>query len=487
MVAKIQPAAEDIERALVYNLKKMSGPEGILEGEEYEKYEEDPTQTGHILACFNVPETSNLRNEFSRLKMKNRKNSKGRPLKKPVFHMSVNPGENDRKLDERTVVEFVKELMTDLGYKDNPFIIFKHNDIAREHYHVVATRIGQDGLKVNDSFEEARCLKILERLSKKYGFTVGNDESIDIDKEMEESENEAAMTPPVHEVKKTSVEDRKTPQKAREGAKRSYVPPFDIKSEIPRTQQYADAHLDAMNWSFTTVEQYTALMLRRYNIQTKVYDDGIQYAGFTTENDVNTVPVNEKEVGIEALKDVIERCTECSGSGRKAMKYKKAQKERIEKLSSWAAEQSKDWVAYRKLMEKKGVYVVISWSQNNEPFGLTYLDRATKCAWKASETETDLPWLKAVAEEKGWQISRHPRYERAEKADFKASMNASQMKNAASRKQHNGAMRDTGSPSIMQQLAGKKGVGQTRRSNADASKNRERLRKEGEDQPEIVI
>lgn len=489
MVVKIQQAAEDIERALVYNGNKMTGPVGILEGEELQQYEEDHAQTGHVLAVVNVPELSDLRNEFSRLKLKNKKNSKGRPLEKPVFHMSVNPGEGDRKLSEREVVEFINELMKQLGYKDNPYAIYKHNDIAREHYHVVGTRIGQDGQKVRDAFENARCNKIIESLAKKYGYTVGTDDGTDLDEEMAKAENEnkGQQEPVQPKVEKSSGDDKKQPQKADKATKKDYVPPFDFESDIPRTEQYINAHEDAMKWSFTTIEQYSALMLWRYNIRTKVYNDGIQYNGITKDMHIDAVAVNEKELGIEALKAVIKRSEDCSGNSRNSMKYKRTQKERIEKLSQWAAESSDSWIAYRKLMERKGVYVVLSWNENNEPFGVTYLDRATKCAWKASDTKTDFAWLKDMAEQKGWEFSRHPRFEREEKAEFKASMTSEQMKKASSRKQANRAIRDTGSPSVLETLANKKGVGKTHRSNVDASKNKDRLKKEGEEQNEIII
>ena len=315
----------------------------------------------------------------------------------------------------------------------------------------------------------------------------GSDENYDEEMAKAENENKGQQEPVQPKVEKSSGDDKKKPQKADKATKKDYVPPFDFESDIPRTEQYINAHEDAMKWSFTTIEQYSALMLWRYNIRTKVYNDGIQYNGITKDMHIDAVAVNEKELGIEALKAVIKRSEDCSGNSRNSMKYKRTQKERIEKLSQWAAKSSDSWIAYRKLMERKGVYVVLSWNENNEPFGVTYLDRATKCAWKASDTKTDFAWLKDMAEQKGWEFSRHPRFEREEKAEFKASMTSEQMKKASSRKQANRAIRDTGSPSVLETLANKKGVGKTHRSNVDASKNKDRLKKEGEEQNEIII
>ena len=66
-------------------------------------------------------------------------------------------------------------------------------------------------------------------------------------------------------------------------------------------------------------------------------------------------------------------------------------------------------------MFKKGPYVVLSWSRTGEPFGVTWLDRATKCAWKGSETDVDFKWLKAVAQQKGWTFTKDKQQETIDK------------------------------------------------------------------------
>ena len=46
--------------------------------------------------------------------------------------------------------------------------MFKHNDIAREHIHIVSLRVDGDGRKINDQFEGRRSKKITDALEKKY-------------------------------------------------------------------------------------------------------------------------------------------------------------------------------------------------------------------------------------------------------------------------------------------------------------------------------
>ena len=87
--------------------------------------------------------------------------------KKTVFHCSLNP-HPDEKLSDEQLTQIVKEYMEALGYGKQPYIVFKHNDIAREHIHIVSLRIDGEGKKINDKFEKRRSKKITDALERKY-------------------------------------------------------------------------------------------------------------------------------------------------------------------------------------------------------------------------------------------------------------------------------------------------------------------------------
>ena len=91
---------------------------------------------------------------------------------KMSFHASVNPSADD-KMSDNEVISMIKDLMFGLGYGNQPYIIYKHEDIERHHYHIVSVRVDEKGRKINDSYEYRRCSAILSALSRKYGFTVG--------------------------------------------------------------------------------------------------------------------------------------------------------------------------------------------------------------------------------------------------------------------------------------------------------------------------
>lgn len=88
--------------------------------------------------------------------------------KNVVFHCSLNP-HPDEKLSDETLSQIAREYMEALGYGGQPYIVFKHNDIAREHIHIVSLRVDSEGRKINDKFEGRRSKQVTDALERKYG------------------------------------------------------------------------------------------------------------------------------------------------------------------------------------------------------------------------------------------------------------------------------------------------------------------------------
>lgn len=85
----------------------------------------------------------------------------------PVFHVSLNPHKEDVLTDEQ-LADIGREYMQRLGYGDQPYLIFKHEDIEREHLHIVSLRVKSDGRKVFDGKEHERSKAITIELEKEY-------------------------------------------------------------------------------------------------------------------------------------------------------------------------------------------------------------------------------------------------------------------------------------------------------------------------------
>ncbi len=89
-------------------------------------------------------------------------------LSNPVFHASLNPHPEDRLSDER-LIEIAHEYMERMGYGDQPFVVFKHEDIARSHLHIVSTCIGPDGKTIDRYKYKERSLAATKAIEREYG------------------------------------------------------------------------------------------------------------------------------------------------------------------------------------------------------------------------------------------------------------------------------------------------------------------------------
>lgn len=87
---------------------------------------------------------------------------------KPVIHISLNPHPDD-KLTDNQLADIGREYMERFGYGRQPYMIFKHEDIGREHIHIVSTRVRTDGSIISDSKNYERSRKITDLLEQKYG------------------------------------------------------------------------------------------------------------------------------------------------------------------------------------------------------------------------------------------------------------------------------------------------------------------------------
>ena len=148
MVVKVLQSRGSTSSPLEYNEEKVS------EGE------------AEIIGVFNKGEDKDIYEAFKRLERRNIS------VKNVSFHMAINPGEGE-DMTEGRICSFACDLMQGMGYGNQPFIIYRHHDIERIHYHVLSSRICENGKKVNDYWENKRCENVSKELQQKYGFVYG--------------------------------------------------------------------------------------------------------------------------------------------------------------------------------------------------------------------------------------------------------------------------------------------------------------------------
>ena len=150
MVAKIS-VGSSLFGALAYNQNKVDEEQGkvLLSNRMFES-EDGNFSIRRCVECFDMHLPADLKTE------------------KPIIHISLNPHPDD-VLSDRQLSDIAKEYMDKLGYGNQPYMVYKHEDIVRHHIHIAVSYTHDTGKKINDKFEHIRSKEITRELEKKYG------------------------------------------------------------------------------------------------------------------------------------------------------------------------------------------------------------------------------------------------------------------------------------------------------------------------------
>lgn len=144
MIANITSGAE-INGVIMYNENKITRGEGEL------------ISSNHV-DVFNL---TSKKESFSEHHLSN-KNTKN-----VVFHASLNLP-HGVILSNDKFNKIAKMYMNQMGYKDQPYLVYKHNDKEHSHIHIVSSRVNKEGKKIKDSLERVRSQKALDKIIELY-------------------------------------------------------------------------------------------------------------------------------------------------------------------------------------------------------------------------------------------------------------------------------------------------------------------------------
>ena len=273
------------------------------------------------------------------------------------FHASVNPGKDDGMTDEK-VKNFVKDYMERMGYGKQPWILYKHTDLERIHYHIVSVRVDKDGKKISDSYERKKSQEALKELAEAYGYTVGKKKDMDAVPELEE------------EKKSDLAED---------------FNPYDgFNPEKGDSGEQMEAIIDlVMSYHFTQPEHFDLIMedlgvrVVRGNFEEHEW---IQLQGLDPKTKEPCTPLMSPLDEYYDLPDMVAiHANQCKGQ------IKTREKEKVSNIARAALKVSKSQKHFENYLKKSGIKVVISRNVNNHIFGAVFIDHKNKCVFKASE------------------------------------------------------------------------------------------------------
>lgn len=81
-------------------------------------------------------------------------------IKRKQFHATISVKGKSKTPEElkNYAITYLKEM----GYANNPYLIYSHKDTPNNHVHIISTRVDYQGRKIDDSYENIRTQKILK-------------------------------------------------------------------------------------------------------------------------------------------------------------------------------------------------------------------------------------------------------------------------------------------------------------------------------------
>ncbi|HSH64971.1 MAG TPA: conjugal transfer protein MobB [Bacteroidia bacterium] len=306
-------------------------------------------ENGQILFANKIIETPNgqysvvqLLRSFEPYLIANRK------TEKHTLHISLNPDPKDNVSDEK-FRQMAQEYMQEMGYGQQPFVVFKHTDIDRSHIHIVSVCVDEQGKKISDKFEKMRSMNVCRELENKYGLIPAT--------EKEHRQNDKIFRPIDYKA-------------------------GDVKSQIASVVRHLPSY-----YQFQTLGEYNAL-LSLFNITTEKVEgelkgkmqQGLLYIPLNEKSEKAGHPFKAslfgKHAGLAALELHFAKC-------KTAMKDHPA-KQTLKAAVTIALKATTDELSFKKQLAGQGINVMVRRNDTGRIYGMTFIDHNSKTVWNGS-------------------------------------------------------------------------------------------------------
>ena len=317
MVAKIS-IGSSLYGALAYNGEKINEARGRILGSNKVVIPPD----GHARIARMVEDFKSFMPKMGR-------------TKKPVLHISLNPHPDDRLTDQDFEI-LAREYLDKLGFGDQPFVIYKHEDIDRHHIHIVTVNVNEQGKRLNQAFLFRRSKAITNELEQKYNLHKAQREKVSPD------------TP----IKKLD-------------------PSGDIKRQVQNTVK-----LVSMRYKFQTLGEYNAI-LSLYNIRCEPTDGrvngreyhGLVYFAMNDNGDTVSTPFKASRLGKFASRAAVEGHFERSKESVEIRPTKR--------IVASVMAQSSGQDDFITRLKDNGIDLVLRYNEDGRIYGATFVDHNT--------------------------------------------------------------------------------------------------------------
>ena len=336
MVAKIS-FGSSLYGALAYNGEKINKEEGKL------------LATNKIFDdCSGKTSITNALRDFQRYLSPHIR------TEKPVVHISLNPHPDD-VLTDMEMENIAREYLERMGYGNQPYMVYKHEDIDRHHMHIVTIRVDENGKCLDSRYNYHRSKAITRDLEEMYNLHKA-------DRKQRQADN------PLRKVD---------------------VSQGNVKKQVANTVKSLCA-----TYRFQSLGEYRAL-LSLYNIsleEVRGEVGGREYHGFVysaTDGQGNKVgnPFKaskiDRSVGAEAIE---KRFAYSAKKFKEDKKLSEMTKHSVEAVLKQTYHKDK----FVELLKAKGIDVVFRHTADGRIYGATFIDHRTQSVFNGSRLGTNL-------------------------------------------------------------------------------------------------
>lgn len=334
MVAKIT-TPKSIEAALNYNEKKVQKGDAVC-----------------LKAVNYLNEAKNM-NFYQKLHGFETRNSLNERAMTKTLHVSLNFDPSEKHCNEKLVL-IANQYMQKIGFGEQPFLVYKHEDAGHPHIHIVSTTIKSDGSRINThNIGRNQSEKARKEIEKLYGL---------IKAERQQQLMKLGIKPV-------------DAQKAIYG-----------KSETKRSISNVVGIVFGQ-YKFTSLPEFNAA-LKQFNVVAdrgkedgRIYKNrGLVYRILGSDGNKVGVPIKASSIGCMPILDNLEKKFSANETPKESLKQRT--KNAIDDCLQTSLGNMRNLVA---ALQQKQIYTVLRQNAEGRLYGITFVDNQNKVVFNGSD------------------------------------------------------------------------------------------------------
>lgn len=334
MVAKIT-TPKSVEAALNYNEKKV--------------------QKGNAICLYaaNYLKDAKEMNFYQKLAGFERMNSLNERATTKTLHVSLNFDPSE-KLPESKLLQIASDYMQKIGFGEQPYLVYKHEDAGHPHIHIVSTTIKADGSRINThNIGKNQSEKARKEIERQYGLIRAE---------------------------------------RQQGLRNPGIKPVDAekvvygKSETKRSISNAVSAIFSQ-YKFTSLPEFNAA-LKQFNViadrgkeEGRIYKNrGLVYRVMDAGGNKVGVPIKASSISCKPTLDNLEAKFAANETEKDNLNpYVKA------KLDECIAQSPANMKDLIENLKQKNIYTVLRQNAEGRLYGITFVDNQNKCVFNGSD------------------------------------------------------------------------------------------------------